>query len=624
MSSSNVASIADLRAVRGALADAQPVPRVVQIGPKPGERVNDVGPGDWKGDALGLPPDCPVKPLGIQGNVGWFLDPIGQVQSFPPPYNRGQLTGLFLGQDYYLQWAWPKFGKKGLDGFAAEDAGPCLIRACAAKGPWKAVDRIRGRGCWTDGGGRLVIHLGNEVLVGGRPEKPGEYDGTVYPAGARLPRPWPAREELPFNAARLLRLELRKWNWTRPEVDQHLLLGWIGAAFLGAALPWRPMIFITGDKGTGKSTLQELVKGLFGDWLVQAADATAAGIYQSIGMDCLPVALDELESETDNKKVSAVLGLARKASSGAAMLRGSSTHAAFEFQARSAFLFSSINAPPLPPQDLSRMGLLRMQKLPPGSVRPSNDPAALAMIGRCILRRLIDQWPRFHDTFNAFAAELQRAGMDGRGQAQFGTLLTCADLLEHDGWDEERLKFAVEADGDLVAWSQLLRPEHMHEFEDQTENWRACLSHLLGVRVDAWRAGTRQTVGQVCLDFYCHWKGLKASSDEACDVVAANKLLVQAGLKIVHTMRDRRPDWHLFVPNQSPLVRELYKDSHWQGSIGAAVWSAALQQAPKGELWERDQRRVNGAQYKGTLIRLEGLYGPDGAMREEEQAGELI
>lgn len=620
--SSSVASLADVKAVRALLADAQPVARATQIGPKPGERLGNVGAGDWQGnglaDALGLPPECPVKPLGMSGNVMWFLDPRGQVQSMGPPYNRGQILGLFLGQDYYLQWAWPKLGKKGVDGFAAEEVGPTLIRACAAKGPWKAVDKLRGRGCWTGNGGDLIVHCGNEVLVGGRYEGPGEFDGYVYPAYAKLPRPWPAKEELPFNAARLLRIELRKWSWTRPEIDQHLLLGWLGAAFLGAALPWRPMIFITGDKGTGKSTLQSLIKGVLGDWLVTAADTTAAGIYQHVGLDSVAVAIDELESESDNKKVAAVLRLARLASSGAAMLRGGSDHNGMEFQARSAFLFSSINAPPLPPQDLSRMGLLRLQKLATGGAMPVIEPTTLGMLGRCILRQLIDQWPRFHETVSAFSAELGRAGMDGRGQAQFGTLLACADMLEHDGWDEARLRFAVEAEGDLVPWSKLLRPEVMHEFEDQSENWRSCLSHLMSVRVEAWRAGVRQTVGQVCLDWYCKWKGEKGGSGEDIDVVSANKTLAQAGLKLIATVpTGGRPDWHLFVPNQSPLVRELFKDSHWQGSIGAAVWSAALRQAPQGAIWHADQRRVNGVQFKGTMIRLEGLYGPEGAMREE-------
>jgi len=37
-------------------------------------------------------------------------------------------------------WAWPREGKKGIDGFAAEDANAALLPACAWKGVWDAVE----------------------------------------------------------------------------------------------------------------------------------------------------------------------------------------------------------------------------------------------------------------------------------------------------------------------------------------------------------------------------------------------------------------------------------------------------------------------------------------------------
>lgn len=569
-------------------------------------------------DELGLPPECPVRPLGISGDRYWFLDGLGQVRSFDPPYGKHTMLSLFDGRLEYLSWAWPRWGKdKMINGFANEEALAALMRACVSKGPWESIDKVRGRGCWTDGAGGLVVHSGNQVICAGRAEPPGEMDGYVYPTRARIPGPWPLKKDLPFNAARVLRPVLRSWTWARPEIDPHLLLGWIGAAFLGAALPWRPMIFITGDKATGKSTLQSLLKGILGDWLLQAADTTAAGLYQHVGLDSVPIAVDELESESDVRKQKAVLKLARLASSGAVMLRGGDRHNPVEFKAWSAFLFSSINAPPLEPQDLSRMALLRLDRLKPGQKAPPIDPQTFGIIGRCILRRLIEEWGRFHETFNAFADELGAAGMDGRGQAQFGTLLTCADLIEYEGWDEERLKFALDVDGDLVPWRELLKPGSMHEYEDQVENWRACLAHLLSVRVEAWRNGTRQTVGQALQCYVAPGKG-----DDRIDIVEANKLLAQAGLRIVFADREgRRRPW-LAVHNQGPLVRQLFEGSKWAGELGASVWSPALRQGPRDKIWMPGQARVNGVQQKATLISLDGLYGREGVMMTEGDAGE--
>ena len=601
--------VVSLGAVRAAMADAELVRNVTRVAqPSPATPA-----GDWTPDALGLPPDCPVRPLGIQGDRLWFLDAIGQVRTLDPPYGKGHVLGLFCGQDHYLEWAWPRFGKAGDDGsarvagFANEDCSAALIRACAAKGPWDSVDRIRGRGCWTDRQGNLVVHTGTRVIAGGRSEPPGEHDGFVYPTRAAIPRPLSLREELPFDPAPLLRNTLASWSWGRPGIDPHLLMGWIGAAFLGAALPWRPMIFITGDKGTGKSTLQALIKGLFDGWLIQAADTTAAGLYQHVGLDSVPIAVDELESEADVRKQKAVLKLARLASSGAVMMRGGDRHQGVEFQARSAFLFSSINAPPLEPQDLSRMALLRLDKLKQGQAAPPIDPATFGVMGRAILHRLVKQWPRFQTTFDAFAAELARAGMDGRGQAQFGTLLTCADLLQYDAWDEDRIRFAHDDSGDLVPWSELLRPSEMIEFEDGIENWRGALKHLLSVRVEAWRSGSRTTVGQVVQAYHDH---------ADMDITEANNLLAQAGLRVCfHPVGGRKRPF-LAVPNQGPLVRELFEGSKWGGELGAGVWAPALRQGPRGELWELARVRVNGVLDRATLLSLDGLYGSDGIMAE--------
>lgn len=610
-SAASVTSLADVRNVKAMLAEAEPVVIVGKLKTGIAHSRGGVDPGEWKPGALGLPEDCPVTPLGVSGDALILLDTIGQVRVLDKPYGKLSILNLFGGRLDYLEWAWPRWGKdRTLNGFANEEALAALIRACKAKGAWEASDRTRGRGCWIDAGGSMVVHTGDKVMMRDRYETPGEYDGRVYPTRPRIARPWTADEDVPFSPAGLLRPLLRTWNWARPDVDPHLLLGWVGAAILGAALPWRPMAYLTGDKGTGKSTLQELVKGLLGSWLIQTTNTTAAGIYQHVGTDALPVSIDEFEGQDDNRAAKRVLELARQASSGGQGLRGGDRGTGTEFVIRSAFLFSSINAPPMRPQDLSRMALLRLQKLTPGTAGPTLDPTTLGIVGRCMMRRLIDEWPRFHETFNAFAGELAEAGMDGRGQAQFGTLLTCADMIEHEGWHEERLRFAVDADGDLVPWRELLRPQTMAEFEDANENWRACLSHLLSVRVEAWRSGKRHTIGQVIQAYF---------DNDDCDVLSANDQLAQAGLRIVFP-HDRGGPHHawLAVHNQGPLIRDLFEGSIWAGDYGAGLWSAALRQGPQGRLWMLGQTRVNGVQARATLLSLDGLYGKDGLMRDGE------
>jgi len=595
-------------AVQAMVADAEPACVV----PPPKAYHNH---GQWEPDQLGLPPDCPVIPLGMSGNRCWFIDRIGQIQSIDQPYGKGAIIGLFCGYLDYLAWAWPRWGQKGnVDGFDALKASNALVEACAAKGPWDQADHVRGRGMWRTADGSLIFHAGTRMIRADDAGKmhtfrPCEVGSHVYPTRPAISAPWPSPVAEEHNPARMMLPLLRSWQWARPDVDPVLLLGWIGAAFLGAALPWRPAAFITGDKATGKSTLQHVIKCIFGDALIQSADTSAAGIYQHVGHDCLPVAVDELESESDVRKQKAVLKLARLAASGALMLRGGDRHQGVEFQARSSFLFSSINTPPLEPQDLSRMAILKLGRVPDGRPAPEIDEQALHVAGRAILRRLIDEWPRFSQTYAAFRDELAAGGMDGRGQDTFGTLLTCADMIAHEGWDEERLR--TPSAGDLVPWRELMAAAGMSEFEDAEENWRLCLNHMLSVQVEAWRNGVRKTVGQVVHDYY-----YRAQIDDGLEIGEARRLLAQAGLGIVQPDKGRA-SFYLAVPNQNALTRALFAESKWAGEVGASVWAGALRQSPP-EVHKVGRARINGVMLRVTLISLDALYGDGGIMAEGE------
>ncbi|MGL4396627.1 MAG: hypothetical protein ACRCS9_08825 [Hyphomicrobium sp.] len=603
--------------VQALIADAEAVPSLKRFAddPEPGLPRENVPPGQWTPDALGLPPDCPVVPLGVDGVQNWFLDPIGQLYCYAKPYGQADTLELFRGRHLYLYWAWPKWKGKGedaidVDGWKNEKARECLIAAATAKGPWSAVDKVRGRGCWADGQGGLMVHLGNRMIsiAGGhhRDQPPGESNGFVYPTRPRVPGPWgwPRPIEDDSDPAATLKLLFSTWSWSRPDVDPHLLLGWIGVAFLGAALPWRSAVYMTGDKGSGKSKLQEIMGHLFGDWLIQTTNTTAAGIYQHVKQDCLPVAVDEFEAKADNNKAVPLLELARQASSGGKGMRGGDRGTGTEFTIKSAFLFSSINAPPMDPQDLSRFALLRLHKLREGAKPPPIDPRALGELGRIILRRLIEEFQRFEVTWWAFKDELAAGGMDGRGQDTFGTLLACADMIAHRGWNPERL--SQPHDGDVKAWRDILAPTTMAEFDDATANWQLCLDHMLSVPVEAWRTSARSTVGQALEAWF------KGDDDHfGTDIVKIRHVLGQAGLTLE---RKAGLGDYLAVPNNNPLTRRLFEATKWAGHAGAGVWSQALRQGPRDAVWTIGQARVNGVKCKCTLIALNALYGDGGMM----------
>ncbi|MFG1300353.1 hypothetical protein V5F49_11220 [Xanthobacter sp. V3C-3] len=562
----------------------------------------EVAPGQWSPDLWGLPPDCPVQVLGMDGETLYVVDALGQLAGIiDSAFGQKKIQRLFLHRVNYLYWAWPRFGQKGrITGFDTVQIVDALYRAAGRKGAWSPHDKLRGRGGWSDRAGNLVLHCGDTLYVGGREQPIGNYEHYFYPRRPSLPEPWAKSVSDEMMDATGLWSALASFTFERGATDAMLLVGWLVAAFLGGALDWRPMIFVVGDKGVGKSSLQQLVKGVLGDALVKSADTTAAGIYQRVGEDSLPVAVDELEAGADNSRTLAVIKLARLAASGDLMLRGGSNHTGTSFRAYNCFFFSAINRPPVPPQDLSRMALITLMPRDIGRAAEEAPVIDVDVVGRMVLRRAVDEWPRFHELRREYRRVLGMGGHDGRGQDTYGTLLACAHLVLGD---ELLAKYGLPNDLDgLEPWAELLAAADLPEKEDASENWRRCITHLLTSRVDAWRNGIRHTVGALLED-------LKLN---AISLQTANEQLAQADLLAIDASQvvPRARGYALAIPNQGPMVSQIFRGTDWGGEGGTGVWSAALRQAPPAVVVSNktnNRQRINGVQRRCSIVLMSEL-----------------
>lgn len=593
-------------AIAAVLAEAEQQDRawLAKLGqhdPRPGEERDGIAGGQWEGDELGLPPGCPVIPLGVDDGLYWFLDTLGQLRVLEfGQFGQKAINSLFMGRHHYLYWAWPRHNKDGaVVSWRQEKCAEDLMGACARKGPWNSVERARGRGAWALADGSLAMHCGTQLYVGGRAQGLGELMGDVYMTRPPILHPWAKAIGAARGPAAYLYPILQTWNWARPEIDPILFMGWLGAAMIGGALPWRPVIYVTGDKATGKSYLQRLMKLIFGNALIKSADTTAAGIYQLLKSDALPVAVDELEGKADTRRAKQIMELARLAASGDLMLRGGEAHKGTQFNARSCFAFSSINTPPLEPQDLSRMALLKLYRLEEGSIAPELEEAKLARMGRMIMRRMMDGWPRFPANFRAYREMLAGAGHDSRGQDTFGTLMACADLLIDSDAEGLKLQMAQMADS-LAEWAKHFQVSGMTEYEDAEENWRLCLNHVLSTPIEAWKGGGQQTMGEV----------LERLHHGTMDFNEAKALAQKTGLTLIKPATDH-PAHGLFIPNQHPLLHKLFQGSKWAGDLGAGVWAGALRQAPP-QSYRVGQARVTGVKAKGTVFDLDVVLNRPG------------
>ena len=576
-----------------------------------------IAPGQWTPGRDGLPPGCPVKPLGREGNWLHVVDAKGQLISLKPSdMGQNQISALFHHRQNYLYWAWPRWS-------AAKDGRPAMVEAWraekvrealyAAAGPkplFSAANHVRGRGAWRDKNGELLYHSGDALWRrsslgrGGLEESAtGLVGRDFYELLPAVPAPWPQPVKAIDNPAREIFSGLLSWNWERPDVDPVLMLGWIGAAMLSGALDWRPSVDVTGDKATGKSTLLEFLQAIMGEGLLKAEDATAAGITSHLKHDALPVLLDELEAEADSRRTSEIVKLMKIAASGGRKLRGGSDQVGHEFSLRSGFLFSSINPPPLRPEDVSRMAILRLRPLNEHPKRRKNAPTIDAeRTGPMLLRILIDEWERFGATREAYADVLREAGHPDRGQKTFGTLLACADLLLGPDVAEE---LGLPMADDLSDWGVRLATSRLAEYEDLTENWRQCLQHLLTARVEAWRGGVRHTVGQL-IDA---WRAQCVAGEGDLKLDIVNDQLAQAGLRLLTNpaIDDDPLGFVLAIPNDSQIVAQLYRDTRWVGTAGASVWKSALRQGPASVVVTDkavNKVRINGVQVRCTLVKM--------------------
>ena len=541
--------------------------------PDENDDVDGGGGEDLRPATRPLPDDCPVQPLGVQGRTFHFLDAHRQHQEVPwKDLQRSVIIGLFGdGAREYLWTYWPRkrqdqaTGAWKTYGWAPEECQFDLAEACARRGVWSPRARLRGAGAWKAPDGALILHCGDRIYrypMAGAVEAsaPGLIGDHVYPAAPAIPRPWADPVPGEKGPAWSLLALLKTWSWARPTIDPILMLGWLGAAMIGGALKFRPMVWVTGEHGSGKSTLQDLVKWLMGTTgLLSVANATAAGIYQTLGYSALPAALDEQEASADNRKVTGVLELAREAATGAMRARGGADHEAKAFNIQSAFLFSSILMPSMEPQDVSRFAVLALQTLPQGAKPPAISEAAMGEMGRQMLRRLVDGWSRWTVTLGRYHDALTSTGKhSGRGADLFATLLACADLMLADRPPEQAA---------LDRWAQRLDATRIAELDGAMSDKISCLHYLLTSRITDQHNKRERSIAE--------WVAMAAGANNTAEEqrINANQILSLSGLKWL--AKDGFS--YLAVANSHQGVAAIFRDTKWAATAGnVGVWRQSL------------------------------------------------
>lgn len=301
---------------------------------------------------------APYRVLGYDRGAYFYL-PTGskQIVSLTANEHR-ELQLLQLAPAHYWEQHFP--GKEGTNWKAAANA---LIQQCHIFGIF-SQKKIRGRGAWIDSG-RIVYHLGDRLLVDGTFEEVHKFDTRyIYEAAECSPAPI---ERPASNAEAAGLLELCTSIAWKHSINGKLFAGWLVLAPIAGVLNWRPHIWLNGPSGSGKSwILHNILFPLLGQGVVNVESVTTeAGIRQRLGgADCLPVVLDEAESEdrTGQQRIQKILELARGASceTGASIIKGTASGRAQEFLIRTCFCFSSVGVGAVQRADVSRVTSLEV------------------------------------------------------------------------------------------------------------------------------------------------------------------------------------------------------------------------------------------------------------------------
>lgn len=583
------------RAIRAIFVDAMskledskrltnaPDPNEPRVDPEDPERF--IRPGKWDGyPDNAMPPHCPFTVVGrdTDGTV-YCTTFTGHLRPLTR-FDDITLADLSAPMTNDAMWAWPAWSKerKEVDEETGETkvipprvvrletktAARAIINEAARLPDFNPHDHHRGRGGWTNKGGEFVWHSGIWLFKSENGKitrsAPTMYDGFLYTRQKPSIEPWQEKvlpEESP--AQRILQ-DLRTWKWARPYLDPFLALGWIVTALMGGALKARPIIFTTGGAGVGKSTLHELIKHVLHNCVFSSVDTTAAGIYQQVKQDSLPVMVDELESKANSMKAQSVIELARVAYSGGDIARGGQDHEGTLFTMRASFFFSAINPPPMKTQDKTRMAVLNLSALDKTdgirrnvSVNPETD-------GRMFLRQIMDGWKSFNDELMPYYwGILREQGLDSRAIDTFGTLLSAAELvLGKQAMEDAGLPVADPGDlGAIIGEATSL------ERAERIDNWHQCLSHLLQSTIDAWKGGEKLTVGSVLEDM--------SIGQQPMDIDHGRDRLFAANLG-VRKIGDPGRGFCLAVPKDGPMLKKIFAGTDWHES----VWWDALKQAP--------------------------------------------
>ena len=555
------------------------------------------------------------KCLGYLDVVSYFL-----------AYGSGQVVAINPGQmkwNYLYHLAPAAFWEDHFPGPADrngivrtdwESAVDALIRATNLTGQFDPESQV-GLGTWDDGG-KMVFNSGRGLWVEGKgPLRIDEFTGRKNYIVSRHCEMPDFDNPFPENAPEVLELLkiIRAIHWA-PEgqnVSVMNMFGWLSIGPICGVLPWRPHLYLSGERGVGKSwIINNIINRIFGTYGANVkADSTESGLRNILNGNAFPLIFDEGEGETleDRQRMAKVIRLARhSATPGESFVAQgvSGGGGQRQYAIKSTFLICSITPQLTASADFTRFGRAHVM----GGLSHYDfverllEPAERLLttdFSRRFMARMVIRASAMKRVSQLMYQGLAAYNMEQRLIDVYGTYLAGAWLLLRDDVPESGAAAMFWAQQTFNMVDELIsQVQEVSEDKDHVRLFQALLSS--DVRVESMSMGVRTySVGELIelvLGRYQFEDGVPVS--EALRALAKNGL--RLGRKGETLKEGETPDC-LLIHKKSPQIERILDKTPY-----AKSYVDVMSQA-KGVRKSDKVVRFDGTSSRVLVIPLENL-----------------
>lgn len=318
---------------------------------------------NWKRTAHGHT----IEALGYSGSDRYYFTTSVTRDIIATSESKLRSGGLFrLGPKDVLMAMFGTRGKNESLTVNYEEAANQLVTKCLERGVYDPSN-ARGVGVFREGD-KFIYNSGRALWINGE-KVPFDHVDTqnFYTSGKDC---GDLRSDAPLTSGEGQKLyeAVQLANWARP-IFAKQYVGALAVARIFGALDWRPSVFNTGARGSGKTTLIKLADQLLGR-MKEPVDqgTTAAGIRNLLGNNSKPLTYEEAEGgdQRATNIISDVVRLIRSATSddGRAVVKGTADNGVKIARISTMFFMNAIRVTLPEESDESRWLVLRLNPIP--------------------------------------------------------------------------------------------------------------------------------------------------------------------------------------------------------------------------------------------------------------------